>query len=302
MKLYLSGQFDSKTLEPVAGQIKSYFKYFPDDVDINLFDWRFVKNNVASLSLNKDGLQKNQKLDDADAVLIRQLGSIYDSKTDFLGFLADLKNLNVPVINDPDKMLANLDKQYLIDLYNAGLSVIPSYLYDSKTDSLEKVLTQVSKNHGAAPIILKPRFLGEGGNGILKVDGLYTGDLVQDHVVQPFIEDIKNGEVSMFYLGDEFSHALLKKSTSGDYRVNYNFGIPLYSKFDADTVLKNKSKEFINYMGDHNQVLRLDYVLTPKGPLLMEYESVNPAPYAEEIGVSKQFSHALANFIKRHYN
>src|SRR2546430_6679700 len=51
-----------------------------------------------------------------------------------------------------------------------------------------------------------------------KLDALLKQSTV---MVQPFIEQIKKGELSFVFLGSEYSHTVIKKPAPNEFRVNY---------------------------------------------------------------------------------
>lgn len=126
---------------------------------------------------------------------------------------------------NPAKMLRwNSDKSYLAQLAARGVDVVPGIEVAALDDA---ALSAARTTLGVADVVIKPlvsagaadTFLLEAGEGVPKsVAG-------QRMLVQPVMAAVRDpGEWSLLYFGGEFSHALIKKPQSGDFRVQEKFG------------------------------------------------------------------------------
>ena len=112
------------------------------------------------------------------------------------------------------------------------------------------------------------------------------------YLVQPYLETVMGGEVSLFFFGGVFSHAVTKRPAAGDYRVQEMFGgvatshQPTAAERElAGAVLSAAATSAASEL----LYARVDLLAAADGhPLLMEVEAIEPflffaqAPGAEE--------------------
>ena len=161
-----------------------------------------------------------------DAVCIRATWDYYQRPADFLAWLRMLEGERVPLWNPARLASWNMQKGYLRDLERAGVLVVPT-VWVSQSSGTES-LAQLVRTHGWGDVVVKPA-VSANANRTWRTRGAVTeqdegelSGLVQagDVMVQPLIESlVRDGEWSFIFLGGEFSHAVLKRPASGDFRV-----------------------------------------------------------------------------------
>ena len=299
MKIGVTGTFESdkEGFKPSSAQIRALHDNLTSNYDFKVFDWNDVVDNVSSKFYSEGPRNEDLHLDSLDILVVRQLGNISSKKDAFLSFLNNLSEVSAKVVNNPDKMINNLDKSYLIDLFNKGFDVVPTYLVKDPVDTFYKVRV----DFGVKEVVFKPKYFGESGIDVYKFGEAPSLSFNnQDYIAQPFMQDIYEGEHSLFFFGDDFSHGILKSNSSTNFKINYSEN-SVYSRFYPDENLLRKSQELIEYMGDEDQILRLDFVNSKSGYLLMEYEAINPSPYMESVDVKKLFCDNFNQFLKDKY-
>jgi hypothetical protein len=134
----------------------------------------------------------------------------------------------------------NVDKHYLKDLEDKGISIVPTK-YLEAGNALG--LTQVFNDHPSDKLIIKPAV-----SGTARHTYLITRSNVSAHerifneligkesmLVQPFLKNIADqGEVSLVLFEGNYSHAILKKAKPGDFRVQGDFGGTLHAYNPSD--------------------------------------------------------------------
>ena len=161
-----------------------------------------------------------------DTVVLRATWDYYKRPADFLGWLRSLESQRVPLWNPPPLAVWNLHKGYLRELERAGVSVVPTeWVTDA---SPAPSLAQLAHRRGWADVVVKPA-VSANANGTWRTHARVTEDdeqqfqalaAVGEVMVQPVIESlVREGEWSLVFLGGEFSHAVLKRPASGDFRV-----------------------------------------------------------------------------------
>ena len=290
-------------------QIQEYFGPLSEQgMDTYVFSWKNLTNEGKvneAYSINEGKTKELDLNKELDIVYTKQLGNIANCPQEFLNYLTNLGNVTTIKVNEPERMFANLDKNYLIRLQKEGFPVVPTInVYNRK---LEELL-QYDFGTKHEDIILKPRVFGESGNGIVKLSDFENDedkfnkyiDQNQPVIAQPMMEEIFKGERSLIFLGNEFSHGIIKKSATDNYKINISFGTEYARYFPKQNELEMAHK-VIDYYNDRNQMTRIDFLDTDNGPKIMEVERINPSTYTTQVGLAQHFCDNLAKFLKRVY-
>lgn len=118
----------------------------------------------------------------------------------------------------------NTNKDYLFDLAEAGVAIVPSRLAHALT---RNDVAEVRAAFACETLVIKPTISG-GADGTYRLgpdDPIPFDVLEREMLIQPLMPAIASeGEYSLFYLGGQFSHAILKIPEAGDFRVQEQFG------------------------------------------------------------------------------
>lgn len=128
-------------------------------------------------------------------------------------------------ISNPVRILRwNSDKSYLSEMAAAGIATVPTQMAEELDDA---ALADARAAFGTETLVIKPPISG-GADGTFR---LRPGDPVPLSVhgrrmmIQPYLSNIADeGEYSLFYFADQFSHAIIKHPAKGDFRVQDQFG------------------------------------------------------------------------------
>ena len=155
----------------------------------------------------------------ADVIAVRATWD-YDTRLgEFLGWAA---GVGPALLNGADVFRWNTDKQYLVELQDAGLPVVPTISADTVFDA-----RAAADEFGLS--VIKPR-VGAGGRGVEVVsDGAVWLPQPDGHqgpwVVQPLVESIHHdGETSVFVIGGNPISQVDKLPSADDIRVHEHFG------------------------------------------------------------------------------
>lgn len=177
------------------------------------------------------------------------------------------------VANPPAAIRWNLNKHYLLNMDPATQPIIPSLFIGTRpepaSDLFEKLQTDM--------IVTKP---------VVGSTGLGQQLLIRDHhddvlvppgsFAQPMIPSIRSfGELSLIFVGREFSHAVRKTAGADDYRIQviYGGGEEAYAP-DADTICA--AARYLDALPCPTLAARVDLVQGPDGWMLMELECIEP--------------------------
>ena len=130
----------------------------------------------------------------------------------------------LPVANPVPVLRWNSDKAYLGELGAKGVAVVPTVEVAALADAnLADARTQL----GAEEVVIKPAISGgaDGTHRIAAGEAIPADARGQRRLVQPLMPGIlTEGEFSLFFFAGNFSHAIVKRPASGDFRVQEQFG------------------------------------------------------------------------------
>jgi glutathione synthase/RimK-type ligase-like ATP-grasp enzyme len=115
------------------------------------------------------------------------------------------------------------------------------------------------------------------GNDQQKLDRLVGK---ADVIVQKFVEEINEGEVSLLFFNKKFSHAVLKKARPDDFRVQNDFG-GTAELFTPSRELITQGEKIVSSVSEPLLYARVDGVVVRGRFILMELELIEPVLFFE---------------------
>jgi glutathione synthase/RimK-type ligase-like ATP-grasp enzyme len=210
-----------------------------------------------------------------------------------------LDGLGVRLMNSASLLRWNAEKTYLRQLQSSGVPVVPTrWICRGDQDSLSDVLKEAQWDQAVVkPVVSasafetwrtdldsasghEPRFRGMVENG--------------EVMVQPYLSEIETaGEWSMVYLGDRFSHAVVKRPKPGDFRVQNQFG-GSREVVQPDAELLAAAREVLDNAPDRTTYARIDGCVIGGRFTLMELELIEPELF---LGTATHAAHRFARAI-----
>lgn len=144
--------------------------------------------------------------------------------SNWLAFLDRAERERLPLINVPALLRWNSDKAYLAELGDAGVPTVPTLVVKSCSDA---DLEEARRTFGSEWVVIKPPVSASamGAHRLGPNDDLPAESRKKPMIVQPLIEEIAvTGEFSLMLFDGEFSHAVVKRPRSGDFRVQEYHG------------------------------------------------------------------------------
>ena len=220
-----------------------------------------------------------------DAVYINTPWDYPDDPELFMALLESIEASSAILVNDIALVHWNMPKTYLRDLETQGAAIVPSLWYDEfERDALPGFF----ETHRCDRIIIKPVVSTNAHNTFLldravpaeTIEELERTFAARSFVVQPFIENVQGeGEYSLFFFSNEFSHAILKTPKDEDFRVQEEYGARLIST-EPETELLETAAEVLILVEPMPVYARADFLRGPDGRfLLMELELIEPSLY-----------------------
>jgi glutathione synthase/RimK-type ligase-like ATP-grasp enzyme len=164
----------------------------------------------------------------ANAVIIRSCWDYHLRLEEFLGWIAKLEHAKVRVWNPPAILRWNANKIYLRDLERRDVPVVPTLWPEERFPLREKMIEM-----GWAKAVVKPRVSATAyRTQLVTEENAAQGqalleDLAQGPgaMVQEFMAEVRSqGEWSLIFFSGRYSHAVIKRPKSGDFRVQHDFG------------------------------------------------------------------------------
>ncbi|HZX69687.1 MAG TPA: gamma-glutamylcyclotransferase [Rhodanobacter sp.] len=240
-----------------------------------------------------------------DAVLIRTIWDYYKHHHAFLAWLDQLDRRGVPTVNDSRVLRWNSDKRYLLELARLDVAIIPTRVVGAH--ELIGALAAMS----AQPVVIKPTISGGAWHTLRghTDDAAFLQAVTRlpidlDYLIQPFVPEVVSaGEWSLLYFEGEFSHAVIKRPASGDYRVQSEHGGSVAPAEPDTTTLAAAERALaaLATMGYGDLAYaRIDGVVCDGRFLIMELELLEPSLFlAGQPQAAERFARQLSARLGR---
>jgi glutathione synthase/RimK-type ligase-like ATP-grasp enzyme len=215
-----------------------------------------------------------------EAVIIRSPWDYQDDPEAFFEVLQQIDQSEARLENALSVVEWNLRKTYLRDLEAQGVPIVPTRWPDAfHADQLGKYFEEFNTHQ----IVLKP-VVGANADHTywIRQADIQDPDLMKKLVqsfshrpfmVQPFMPAIVDeGEFSLFYFGDTYSHTILKTPKSQDFRVQEEHGGRLHA-VSSTPEMQRISELILDALPEPTLYARVDLVRDLRG-----YESQKDTP------------------------
>jgi glutathione synthase/RimK-type ligase-like ATP-grasp enzyme len=234
-----------------------------------------------------------------DAVVIRSCWDYHLRHDDFLAWVARLEHAGVALWNPPAVIRWNAEKGYLRQLDERGVRIVPTrWIERGSAGTLHDVLHDA----GWDAAVVKPAISASAhetwrtSRDAAEHDEARFRALVGRGrvLVQPFMDEVvASGEWSLVFIGGEFSHAMLKRARSGDFRVQSEHGGSA-SRGDPGASIVEQARRALHAGASDSLYERVDGCVVDGEFVLMELELIEPLLYlAEHPDAPARFASAL---------
>lgn len=236
---------------------------------------------------------------DFNIVVIRTTWDYQRDPHTFLAVLQQIESSSAHLENSLGVVKWNLDKRYLRELAGKRVNVVPT-IWDGRYD--EKSFNDWLLTFHTGEIIIKPTVsaTAEHTYRMTKFDPNFTEIFSRrPFMVQPFMPNIvSEGEYSLFYMGGEYSHTILKAPRTADFRVQEEHG-GVISAVEPTKKLRDTGRMIVEMVAPSPLYARVDLVRnTGDDFALMELELIEPALYLRmEAGAPRRFAAAINGWI-----
>ena len=237
-----------------------------------------------------------------DLVVLRSCWNYQLHPEKFQRWIDQIEREKVNLANPAKTARWNLHKGYLNELCRQGVET-PETFWVPKGSTYD--LLSLLKAKGWNKAVVKPAISANALNTFLfsvsdaaqqqaKFDALAAqGDML----IQKFIPEIQEqGEWSLVFFNKEFSHAVIKRPASKDFRVQHDFGGTATHAAPPSFVL-HQAKKILDLIEEPLLFARVDGVVTENKFLLMELELIEPVLFLEkENGSAQAFAEAMVSY------
>ena len=221
------------------------------------------------------------KWEDYDLAILKSPWDYFDLIEDFYNWLNKIESLNIKLLNPVEIIRWNADKHYLHDIEKGDLKVTPS-IFLTKGDQVK--LAEYFDKFKTEKIIVKPVVSG-GSKNTFKVTAANADEIneklkslveLEDFIIQPFLTEIEEtGEWSFLFFNGKFSHALLKKAATGDFRVQATFGGTVHPQNPSQDLIET-AQQYVDQFAKRCLYARVDGAIVNNEFILMELELIEP--------------------------
>ena len=205
----------------------------------------------------------------------------YERHADWLAATKLWGEAGVRIANPASVLGWNSDKSYLRRLETAGIPIPPTAWSDQVTQA---EIDAAFNRFGTDTLVVKPTVSG----GAWKTVKLSRGETLVDApdgaaMIQPFLPElVADGELSLLFFGGRFSHAVMKRATAGDFRVQVQYGGSYVYVAEPPAGAVALAERVLAAIEEPLLYARIDMVETGSNWVLMEAELVEPDFYLSQ--------------------
>lgn len=241
-----------------------------------------------------------------DLVVVRTTWDYQHDLDAFLDALSAIESAGVPLANPGSLVRWNARKTYLRDLAARGVEVVPTRWGHGLT---AEGLRSLCASLGDGGCVLKPTVSANAHDTFRlprDLDPAVAAELAsrfagREWMAQPFVASVLDeGERSVFYFDGSYSHAIVKRPATGDFRVQEEHG-GIISAIEPDASLRLAADRVMAALDEVPLQARVDLVRLDDGSLaLMELEAIEPSLYFRtHPRAAASFADALARYLSR---
>lgn len=217
--------------------------------------------------------------DGAAAVVLRSTWGYYRALAEFRAW-TEAMAASTRLFNPIGLVRWNLRKDYVGTLATAGIRTPGTRIVAREAAAIERVFDET----GWQRAVVKPAS-GGGGYSVELLSRATVADAVArlaagDVLVQEFLPEIADGELSMVYFDGVFSHAIRKRPPKGEFRSNSRYGPTRAAEVPADGVAEQGAAA-LRVLPEMPLYARVDGVVRDGALIVIEVEVLEPSLFME---------------------
>ncbi|MEM6639176.1 MAG: hypothetical protein AAF610_04665 [Pseudomonadota bacterium] len=258
--------------------------------------------NVSTVSWDEDRSWR-----EFDVVIVRSTWDYHDRSEAFFRALSGIDK-QTRVANPLETMRWNARKNYLADLRERGVETVDTQFGDALDTA---ALDALCDRFATSEWILKPQ-IGANSSGVHRLRSADLNEVrgstrtalldefsARPFMAQPFLPAVLDpGEYSVFFFAGRYSHTILKTPTSGDFRVQEDYGSHIREVAPSEALM-SAAHQTLCALPERCLYVRVDLIEQSRGSYaLMEVELIEPSLYLRTCGQAPQnFADAVARWL-----
>ncbi len=237
--------------------------------------------------------------DGCSIIVVRSCWDYHRIPARFHDWIRALEARGVRVWNPPAMIEWNTDKRYIQALASGGV-LLPDTLWLDRGEPCD--LVSLLSDRGWARAVVKPAISATAWRTfVTRPETAPRDQAALDEVltetgalVQRFVDEIEaEGEWSLVFFDGAFSHAVMKRPTRGDFRVQEDFGGSSEARVPPPAVVEAATYALRQVPGAPLYA-RVDGVVVDDAFTLMEMELIEPSLFlATDEGAPRRFAQAI---------
>ncbi len=210
-----------------------------------------------------------------DLVIIRSTWDYTLHLEAFLRTLEAIEAAGTKLLNPASVVKWNQHKGYLASLEKSRVLIVPTLFFEGSEEVTIPLAWSQSR------FIIKPCISASARDThVLTREEIVTRSFRSklfkgDWMLQPFLENITRGEISLHYFGGRFSHGVLKVPKAGDFRVQEEHGGRFQTYVPSDE-LQQLGQKILSNIKEPLLYARVDLIPYENSYALMELELIEP--------------------------
>ncbi|MGM9835112.1 MAG: RimK family alpha-L-glutamate ligase [Bacilli bacterium] len=254
-----------------------------------------IKNELLRNHINASLVtwEDNHNYAKYDLIFVRSIWGYEENIKEFESFLNKISKEKVQIVNSITLMKNNYDKEYqfkLLDKYQ--IPHIKTTFIQKKCPNIEDFIKNEVKDK---EIVIKPTISASGNNTYLISEDKKRNNVIslsevnkkyininkeKSLMVQPFIKEIDNGEISLIYINGTFTHSVIRYPNI----FNNKSSVKYLEQSKLDTKIFDVASKVLEIKENKNALYeRIDMVKIDDEYFVMEVELVEPDLFIRNI-------------------
>jgi hypothetical protein len=247
-----------------------------------------VRDILSSRAIHVDEISwraNNVEWNQYELVVIRSPWDYQSAWDQFMGVLSQIDASNARLENCLSVARWNVEKTYLRDLREQGISIVPTtWMMSPSVADLHELFDRFNSDD----VVIKP-IVGANADDafwLRRETSAETFQIASETfqgrmaLGQPFVRSVTGyGEISLIFFAGQYSHSVLKKPKAGDFRVQEEHGGRIQSVVPEASIIEFAHRTLQTVPGE-TLYARVDLVFLDDGqPAVMEVELIEPSLY-----------------------
>lgn len=238
-----------------------------------------------------------------DYLIIRSVWDYHLHHEAFTDWIATLESKGIKTLNPVQVIRSNQHKFYLKRLQEKGIAIVPTQFVNQTKDLDLSAVRHV----GWEQMVIKPAisassFLTEtfSKDQLGEIENTYTPIARRrDLLVQQFMPEVRHfGELSLIFFNRTYSHTVLKTATSGEFRVQSEYGGSTVTYRPSNMIIET-AKKILSQFDGTLLYARIDGLIQNGRFVLMEIELIEPDLFFEyDKEAAQRFVNATLDIVR----